>query len=296
MLEKFLTCLIYRNVSVVISLTANLSQRVTSNWSWGNLNSIGSKKKVEHKWRLRNAKRSVGSAEDPIGEKGPKNKDSDKKKKITKNVRNADETDKDELASAKEQTKKKRTKNIRNADETGKDELASAKEQTSSESMGPIEEQQASGPIEEQQASAKKQTSREYMGPIEEQQAFVKEPDRNSSNEYRSNDNTDNDEDPYNDEKPYNEGSWEHLYKESLKLVKIKQNERKTREAREIAKAMEAKAWEAAKKRWEEEEEKLPLKDYAGFLTKIASLMMQFTQACRRHGQIKEAVIVVGIS
>ena len=74
--------------------------------------------------------RSVGSAKDfdSFGEKGPKNKDSDEKKKRTQNVGNADETGKDEMASTKDQTnkKRKRTQNVGNADETGKDELASA--------------------------------------------------------------------------------------------------------------------------------------------------------------------------
>ena len=86
MLAKFPSYTVFGNISVVRSLIATPSQQTNSNWlwGWGNFNSIGSKKKLGHKWRLRNAKRSVGSAKDPIGEKGPKNKDLDEKKKRTR--------------------------------------------------------------------------------------------------------------------------------------------------------------------------------------------------------------------
>ena len=107
---------IYGNMAVVLYVTSNLGQH-TSNWSWVNFNSIGSKKKLKHKWRLCNSKQSVGSVKDSFEEECPKNKD----------------------ATAK----KNRTKNVRNADKKSKEELASAKEHTSSECIGPIEEQQA---------------------------------------------------------------------------------------------------------------------------------------------------------
>ena len=115
MLHKF-TFTIFGNIVVVGPLTANLFYR-NPHWSfWRNLNSIVWKKNQEHKWILRLAKRSVGSAE---GEEGAGRKKKD--------------------ASPK----KNRTKKVRNADKKGKEELASAKEHTSSESTGPIEEQQA---------------------------------------------------------------------------------------------------------------------------------------------------------
>jgi len=46
---------IYGNMAVVLYVTSNLGQH-TSNWSWVNFNSIGSKKKLKHKWRLCNSK------------------------------------------------------------------------------------------------------------------------------------------------------------------------------------------------------------------------------------------------
>lgn len=153
MLNKFLNK-IYGNVTLVCYLTSNLGP-YTTNWSWGNLNSIGSKEKLEHKWGLRKSKRSVGSAEDSFGEEGPKNKSA---------------------------AKKKRTKKIRNTDKKSEEELACAKEHTSSESMGPIEEQQP----------------------------FVKEPDQNSSDEYILNENIDA------------AGVWDLVYERVQWLLKMK--------------------------------------------------------------------------
>uniref|UniRef100_UPI0030E11ACF acetyl-CoA carboxylase carboxyltransferase beta subunit n=1 Tax=Selenicereus megalanthus TaxID=1195127 RepID=UPI0030E11ACF len=174
MLHKF-TSQIFRNIVVVGPLTANLLHR-NPHWSfWRNLNSIGWTKNQEHKWILRLAKRSVGSAE---GEEGAGRKKKD--------------------ASPK----KNRTKKVRNADKKGKEELASAKEHTSSESTGPIEEQQAF--VKEHPSS--------------------KEPDQNSTKE-----------EYIRDTKQRIISSWRYIYYEAKKLHKKKYRFRKIREARAAA-------------------------------------------------------------
>ena len=182
---------VFGNIVVVGPLSANLLYR-NPHWSfWRNLNSIGWKKNQEDKWILRLAKRSVGSAE---GEEGAGRKKKD--------------------ASPK----KNRTKKVRNADKKGKEELASAKEHTSSESTGPIEEQQAF--VKEHPSS--------------------KEPDQNSLNEENFWAETEENLRAENEEnlRAENEkiiSAWRSMYYEAKKLHKLKLHFREIREARAAA-------------------------------------------------------------